>query len=72
MEMFLRLPEVKRRVALSRSTIYERMRDGRFPHPVDLSGNGRAKAWVESEINEWIEKRIAESRGTRGTRGTSK
>ncbi|MYG37426.1 MAG: AlpA family transcriptional regulator [Gemmatimonadetes bacterium] len=58
---FLRLPEVMARTGLSRSTIYVRLEEGRFPRPVSLGG--RAVGWIESEIEEWMRNRIAESRG---------
>ena len=57
---FLRLPEVQRRTGLSRSTIYVRLERGLFPRPVSLGG--RAVGWIESEVDEWIRQRIAESR----------
>ena len=57
---FLRLPEVLARTGLSRSTIYVRLDQGRFPRPVSLGG--RAVGWIESEVDEWIRERIDESR----------
>ena len=57
----LRLPEVQARTGLSRSTIYLRLEQGRFPRPVALGA--RAVGWIESEIDAWIRERIAESRG---------
>jgi prophage regulatory protein len=57
---FLRLPEVLERTGLSRSTIYVRLAEGRFPRPVRLGG--RAVGWIEAEIGEWVAERIAESR----------
>ena len=57
---FLRLPEVLARTGLSRSTIYVRLDQGRFPRPVSLGG--RAVGWIESEVDEWIRERIAASR----------
>lgn len=57
---FLRLPEVLARTGLSRSTIYVRLDQGRFPRPVSLGG--RAVGWIEEEVDEWIRERIAESR----------
>ena len=63
---FLRLPEVLARTGLSRSTIYVRLDQGRFPRPVSLGG--RAVGWIEAEVDEWMRQRIAESRGdTEGT-----
>ena len=58
---FLRLPEVLARTGLSRSTIYVRLDQGRFPRPVSLGA--RAVGWLESEVDEWIRERITESRG---------
>ena len=58
---FLRLPEVKDRTALSRSSIYLRISKGTFPKQIDLGG-GRAIGWLESDIQQWIEQRVAESR----------
>ncbi len=57
---FLRLPEVMARTGLSRSTIYVRLAEGRFPQPVALGG--RAVGWIEAEVDEWVRERIAESR----------
>lgn len=48
----LRLPAVIRRVGLSRSTIYNRQRDGSFPHAVKLGP--RAVGYIEQEIDQWI------------------
>jgi len=56
----LRLPAVKARTGLSRSTIYQRISDRRFPAPVSLGG--RAVGWIEAEIQDWLEDRIQESR----------
>jgi prophage regulatory protein len=56
----VRLPAVKQRTGLSRSTIYLRMTQGTFPAPVSLGA--RAVGWVESEIDDWIARKIAEIR----------
>lgn len=56
----LRLPAVKARTGLSRSTIYLRVAEGTFPTPVRLGG--RAVGWIESEIQQWLELRIEASR----------
>jgi prophage regulatory protein len=57
---FLRLPEVKRRVGLSRSEIYRKVKAGEFPKPVKLSA--QASAWAEHEIEAWCSERLS-SRG---------
>jgi len=56
----LRLPTVKARTGLSRSTIYLRVSDGNFPRPVQLGG--RAVGWVETEIDEWLVQQIENRR----------
>ncbi|EKO3958183.1 AlpA family transcriptional regulator [Vibrio fluvialis] len=55
---FLRLKEVMSLTGLGRSTIYKFMADETdFPKSVPLGG--RAVAWVESEIEEWMELRLS-------------
>ena len=56
----LRLPAVKTRTGLSRSTIYLRVSQGTFPRPVSLGA--RAVGWVEAEIQEWLQRQIETSR----------
>ena len=48
----LRLPEVISRVGLKRSSIYQRMAEGRFPKARSLGP--RCTVWVETEIDAWI------------------
>jgi prophage regulatory protein len=48
----IRLPEVMARVGLKRSSIYQRMSDGRFPRGRSLGA--KCTVWVEAEIDEWI------------------
>ena len=57
----LRLPEVKARTGLSRSSIYLRIKQGAFPHPVSLGG--RAIGWPDTDIQNWVDSQIAASRG---------
>jgi prophage regulatory protein len=59
-EAILRLPDVKSKTGLSRSFIYLRMAQGEFPMPVRLGA--RAVGWIESEIDDWIARRIAQTR----------
>jgi len=56
----LRLPAVKTRTGLSRSTIYLRISEGSFPKPVSLGG--RAVGWIEAEVNDWLNQQIEASR----------
>ena len=51
-DRLLRLPEVKSRTGLGRSSIYRLVATGTFPRPRKLAE--RAVAWRESEIESWI------------------
>ena len=53
----IRVREVCQRTGLSKSSIYDLMSQGSFPHTVRLGG--RSVAFVESGIDEWIAERIA-------------
>ena len=65
---FIRLPEVLSRTGYGRTSIYRKMEDGSFPRSVKLGGpledpeafDSRAVAWIEYEIDQWIESRIEE------------
>ncbi|EEQ4616030.1 TPA: helix-turn-helix transcriptional regulator [Escherichia coli] len=58
----IRLSDVMRRTGYGRAWIYKLIAQERFPKPVKVGS--RSIAFVESEIDEWINQRIAESRGT--------
>ncbi|MDS1617169.1 AlpA family transcriptional regulator [Escherichia coli] len=57
----IRMSETMRRTGYGKAWIYKLIAQGRFPEPVKIGS--RAIAFVESEIDEWINQRIAESRG---------
>jgi prophage regulatory protein len=57
----IRLSEVQRRTGYSKAWIYRLLRESRFPKSVKIGA--RAIAFVESEVDDWINQRIAESRG---------
>jgi prophage regulatory protein len=61
-ERLLRWPEVEERVGLRRARVHQLIALGKFPKQIRLSL--RASAWVESEIDDWIAQRIAESRSS--------
>jgi prophage regulatory protein len=58
MNKLLKIPEVRAKTGLSRSHLYALAQNGEFPKPVKLSE--RSSAWVESEVDSWIEERIAQ------------
>jgi predicted DNA-binding transcriptional regulator AlpA len=50
---FIRLDEVLSMCGKSRSSVYELIKKGEFPAPVKL--RGRSSAWINSEIQEWLQ-----------------
>ena len=66
---FIRLPEVLSRTGYGRTTIYRKMEDGSFPRSVKLGGppvdpeafDSRAVAWIENEVEQWIDSMIEEN-----------
>ena len=56
----LRLPTVKEITGLSRSSIYLRMSNSEFPQSISLGG--RAIAWLETDINQWLDECITASK----------
>ncbi|MDE0879134.1 MAG: AlpA family transcriptional regulator [Sphingomonas bacterium] len=51
-ERILRLPEVKSRTGLSRSSIYAKIADDTFPKQKKLGH--RIVGWFESDVTAWI------------------
>ena len=62
----LRLPKVEAATGYRRSTIYRLIQEGTFPAPISLGA--RASAWIEDEVNAWIQKRIRSSREDGGAK----
>jgi prophage regulatory protein len=48
---FLRMPDVIKLVGIKRTVIYERIKKGTFPKPVQIGA--RAVAWDEEELAVW-------------------
>ena len=57
----LRRKDVESRTGLKRSKLYQLMAEGTFPAQVKL-GPGSSVAWVETDINEWIQRQIDNGR----------
>ncbi|CAO97477.1 helix-turn-helix transcriptional regulator [Erwinia tasmaniensis] len=57
----IRMPEVLRRIGLGKAWVYKLISQGIFPKPVKIGS--RSIAFVESEIDAWINQRIAERDG---------
>lgn len=59
-ETILRLPAVKARIGLVRSSIYHLVAQGSFPRPIALGSP--SVGWLESEVDEWLAAQVARSR----------
>lgn len=57
----LKLQKVIEITRLSRASVYDLISQRKFPKQIKLSV--RASGWLESEVNEWIDDRIAERDG---------
>jgi prophage regulatory protein len=54
----LRIRKVVDLTGISKSYIYNLCRKGQFPKPIELVPGGTSVAWVEAEVQEWIDSRI--------------
>ena len=57
----IRQRRVTEKTGLGKSTIYDLMARNLFPQRIVLAG-GKAVAWLESEIDEWITQQVTKSR----------
>ena len=56
----IRIGQVMGLTGLSRSYIYALSAEGRFPKSVPLVPGGTSRAWVYTEVQNWLEQRVAE------------
>ena len=54
----LRMKQVQAMTSLSRSYIYSLASSGKFPKSISLVPNGASRAWLEAEVQDWIDQRI--------------
>ena len=59
----IRKRQVLSKTGLGRSTLHEMIRAGRFPAQVPIGP--KSVAFLEHEVDAWIEQRVAEARGTK-------
>lgn len=57
-QSLIRLSEVQKRIGYSKAWIYRLLKEKRFPQSVKIGS--RSIAFVESEVDEWINQRIEE------------
>lgn len=53
----LRLPDVEQMTGIKKSTIYQLMKEGKFPRCVNISR--RLSAWPEAAVLAWVNERIS-------------
>lgn len=63
-ESFIRLTKVEDKTGLKKSMVYDLMSKDEFPKSIKIGD--RAVAWISSEIDEWIQNKIPESRQAKG------
>lgn len=56
---FIKLPEVLKRVAKSRSSTYKAISEGKFPK--SYPNGDRAVAWLACDIESWIDAQTAKA-----------
>ncbi|MGR5325018.1 helix-turn-helix transcriptional regulator [Vibrio sp. PNB22_2_2] len=59
-QRIIRLPEVKEKTGLSRSSIYLRMSKGSFPQSISLGE--RAVGWLEADVEQWLDACVSASK----------
>ncbi|RZS47501.1 helix-turn-helix transcriptional regulator [Sphaerotilus mobilis] len=60
-ESLLRLDQVEAITGLKKSSIYNLMKAGKFVQPVRITS--RCTAWPASQVEAWVQSRIAEAAG---------
>lgn len=62
LERFIRIEEVSEITGLAKATIYRYVNGGMFPRPIPLGG--RRVAWLLSELEAWMNERLAKRNTT--------
>lgn len=56
---FIRLSGVKEKTGLPKSTIYRKISEDDFPKQISIGS--KMVAWLESDIDKWIDERMKEA-----------
>ncbi|HEE0082408.1 AlpA family transcriptional regulator [Citrobacter freundii] len=59
-DKFVDMAFITQLTGLTDKWFYKLIQLGEFPKPIKL---GRSSRWLESEVEAWLQQRIAESRG---------
>ena len=60
-EGFFRIPEIVHRTGMTRTSVYDRINEGKFPKHIPLGYN--IVIWLESDIQEWMQEQVDKGRG---------
>jgi len=58
-DQFVDMFFITRLTGLTDKWFYKLIKDGEFPKPIKL---GRSSRWLQSEVEDWLQERIAQSR----------
>ncbi|APG20950.1 Rha family transcriptional regulator [Kosakonia radicincitans] len=58
-DQFVDMAFITRLTGLTDKWFYKLIKDGEFPKPIKL---GRSSRWLQSEVEAWLQDRIAQSR----------
>lgn len=58
-DQFVDMKFITRLTGLTDKWFYKLIQDGVFPKPIKL---GRSSRWLQSEVEAWLQQRIADSR----------
>jgi prophage regulatory protein len=65
--VILSINDVVAKTSMCKSTIYSRIKAGKFPGSITLFG--RRAGWIQSEVDAWIEERRADRDRSAGIAG---
>lgn len=60
-DQFIDMKFITQLTGLTDKWFYKLIQDGEFPKPIKL---GRSSRWLKSEVEQWLQERIQESRAT--------
>ncbi|EFN5410312.1 AlpA family transcriptional regulator [Escherichia coli] len=66
-DQFVDMKFITRLTGLTDKWFYKLIQDGEFPKPIKL---GRSSRWLKSEVEQWLQERIDESRGGNSALGS--
>ncbi|KWD84412.1 MULTISPECIES: helix-turn-helix transcriptional regulator [Burkholderia cepacia complex] len=59
MAKIIRMKQLTEKVGLCKSALYAKIQKGEFPKPFSV-GEGRARGWLESTVDQWIQKQSSQ------------